>query len=44
MSTTVKDPSNGRPLRRPALERSTAMRLAADEYRNYADEIGRAHV
>ena len=30
MSTTMKDPSNRRTLRRPALDRRTAMTLAAD--------------
>jgi uncharacterized protein (TIGR03083 family) len=39
MSTTKKEPSNRRTLRRPALDRSTAMTLAADEYRSYADAV-----
>lgn len=39
MSTTMKDPSNRRTLRRPALDRRTAMTLAADEYRRYADAV-----
>ncbi|TQK68338.1 maleylpyruvate isomerase family mycothiol-dependent enzyme [Nocardioides sp. SLBN-35] len=36
MSTTVKD---RRTPRRPALDRSTAMALAADEYQRYADAV-----
>lgn len=38
MSTTMKD-QDRRTLRRSALERATAMSLAADEYRKYADAV-----
>ena len=38
MSSTMKD-QNRRTLRRSALERGTAMTLAADEYRHYADAV-----